>query len=74
MDPLNMSTEQQCGYILECVEAGVDPISILQIKFWDDKFTFDLLMSIIVERGWARKDKKSGRWHVKRKLDKLQEL
>jgi hypothetical protein len=66
MDPLNLSIEQQCAYILECIEAGIDPTNILQIKFWDDKSTFDLLMSTIVESAWAGRDKKSGRWHVNR--------
>lgn len=66
MDPFSMNTEQQCAYLLKCLEAEMEPRQIRETKFKDDGFTFDLIMTILVNRGWAKKDKNSGRWHVKK--------
>lgn len=66
MDPLRLDTPQQCAYILKCIEAEMEPGQILESKFRGDTFTFNLLMTILIEKGWAGKDKKSGKWFVRR--------
>lgn len=66
MDPRVMSTEQQCAYVLKCIEAGMSPVQILQSRFKGDRFAFDLVMGFAVARGWTAKDRKSGRWYVAR--------
>ena len=66
IDPLKLTTEQQCGYVLKCLEAGLEPLHIRQTKFCGDSFSFDLIMKMIVVRGWAKKNKKSGEWIINR--------
>lgn len=65
MDPISMSTDQQCAYVLKCLEADMHPQQILESRFKGDSFSFDLIMTMLVSRGWAKRDK-SGRWKVKR--------
>jgi hypothetical protein len=64
MDPRVLSTEQQCAYVLKCIEAGMSPMQILEARFRGDRFSFDLVMSFAVERGWVARDRKSGNWRV----------
>lgn len=66
MDPRVLNTEQQCAYVLRCIEAEMQPAQILESRFKGDRFAFDLVMTFIVSRGWAMKDKNSGRWHVRK--------
>ena len=68
IDPLRLGTDQQCAYVLKCIEAGINPLQICETRFCSDSFTFDLIMKMIVDRGWAKRDKKSGEWKVKRSL------
>ncbi len=66
LDPLNLSTEQQCAYVLKCLENELQPDVICGHKFRGDNFTFDLIMTMVTERGWARQHKRSGKWIVKK--------
>lgn len=65
-DPRLLTTEQQCAYILKCIEAEMPPNNILEYRFKGDEFTFELAMSFAVSQGWVAKDERSGKWHVNR--------
>jgi hypothetical protein len=65
IDPLNLSTEQQCAYVLKCLEAEIPPEQICECRFCGDSFTFNLIMALLAKNGWAKK-KASGKWIVKR--------
>jgi hypothetical protein len=66
IDPLNLSTAQQCAYVLKCLENEITPEQICECMFCGDSFTFNLIMTLISERRWAKLDKKSGNWTVKK--------
>jgi hypothetical protein len=67
MDPRVLNTEQQCAYVIKCIEAEMSPEQIMQSRFKGDRFAFDIVMSFAVRREWIAKDRKSGRWYVNRR-------
>lgn len=64
IDPRLLTTEQQCAYVLKCIEAQMHPSQILESRFKGDRFALDLVMAIVVNKRWAVRDSDSGRWRV----------
>ena len=71
-DPYWMNIEQQCAYVLKCIEAKMDLAQVKESKFRNDDFIFELVISLIVKKGWASTDK-SDQWYIK-KLPTAHEL